>query len=98
MKIFQTSSLFETNKFHHGGPPFSGGPGSIAPVAPPLIRPWMHPRPRVPGHWHQMPFRCYGAFKQSLHCCIDLNSTLQLTSAKTHPHSSHIPLDWNTCP
>ena len=40
MKIFQTSSLFETNKFHHGGPPFSGGPGAIAPVAPPLIRPW----------------------------------------------------------
>jgi len=24
MKIFQTSNLFETNKFHHGGPPFSG--------------------------------------------------------------------------
>jgi len=41
MKIFQTSSLFETNKFHHGGPPFSGGPGAIAPVAPPLIRPWV---------------------------------------------------------
>jgi len=39
MKIFQTSSLFETNKFHHEGPPFSGGPGAIAPVAPPLIRP-----------------------------------------------------------
>jgi len=36
MKIFQTSSLFETNKFHHGGPPFSGGPGAIAPVAPPF--------------------------------------------------------------
>jgi len=36
MKIFQTSSLFETNKFHHGGPPFSGWPGAIAPVAPPL--------------------------------------------------------------
>jgi len=36
MKIFQTSSLFETNKSHHGGPPFSGGPGAIAPVAPPL--------------------------------------------------------------
>jgi len=41
MKIFRTSSLFETNKFHHGGPPFSGGPGVIAPVAPPLIRPWL---------------------------------------------------------
>jgi len=40
MKIFQTSSLFETNKFHHGGPPFSRGSGAIAPVAPPLIRPW----------------------------------------------------------
>ena len=36
MKIFQTSSLFETNKFHHGGPPCSGGPGAIVPVAPPL--------------------------------------------------------------
>jgi len=34
------SSLFETNKFHHGGPPCSGGPGAIASVAPPLIRPW----------------------------------------------------------
>jgi len=41
MKIFQTSSLFETNKFHHGEPPFSGGAGAIAPVAPPLIRPWV---------------------------------------------------------
>ena len=39
-KNFQMSSLFETNKFHHGGHPFSGGPGAIAPVAPPLIRPW----------------------------------------------------------
>ena len=39
-KIFQTSILFEINKFHHGGPPWSGGPGAIAPVAPPpLIRP-----------------------------------------------------------
>jgi len=32
-KIFQTSILFETNKFHHGGPPCSGGLGEIAPVA-----------------------------------------------------------------
>jgi len=39
-KIFQTSILFEINKFHHGGPPWSGGPGAISPVAPPLIRPW----------------------------------------------------------
>ena len=36
-KIFQTSILFEINKFHHGGPPWSGGPEAIAP---PLIRPW----------------------------------------------------------
>jgi len=43
-KIFQPSILFETNKFHHGGPPCSVGPGAIAPVAPPLIRPW----PRAP--------------------------------------------------
>jgi len=29
------STLFETNKFHHGGPPYSGGTGAIASVAPP---------------------------------------------------------------
>jgi len=34
--IFQTNTLFKTNKYHHGGPPWSGGPGAIAPVAPPL--------------------------------------------------------------
>jgi len=40
MKIFQMSILFETNKFHHGGPSCSCGPGAITPVAPPpLIRP-----------------------------------------------------------
>jgi len=38
-QIFQTSILFETNKFHHGGPPCSRGPRAIAPVVPPLIRP-----------------------------------------------------------
>jgi len=38
---FQTSILFETNKFHHRGPPSSGAPGAIAPISlPPLIRPW----------------------------------------------------------
>jgi len=36
MKIFQTSSLFERNKIHHGEPPFNGGHGAIAPVATPL--------------------------------------------------------------
>ena len=41
-KIFQTSILFETNKFHHGGAPCSGGPGAIAPFAPPLIRPCLN--------------------------------------------------------
>jgi len=30
--------LFKTNKCHHGGPPWSGGPGAISPVAPPSIR------------------------------------------------------------
>jgi len=34
--MFQTNTLFKTNKCHHGGPPWSGGPGAIAPVAPPL--------------------------------------------------------------
>jgi len=33
--IFETNILFKTNKCHHGGPPWSGGPGAIAPVAPP---------------------------------------------------------------
>jgi len=30
---------FKTNKCHHGGPPWSGGPEAIATVALPLIRP-----------------------------------------------------------
>jgi len=34
--IFHTSILFETNIFHHVGPPCSGGPGAIAFVAPPF--------------------------------------------------------------
>ena len=34
--MFQTNTLFKTNKCHHGGPPWSGGPGAIAPVAPPV--------------------------------------------------------------
>jgi len=38
---FQLNILFKTNKCHHGGPPWSGGPGAIAPVAPPLNRPWV---------------------------------------------------------
>jgi len=38
--IFQRNILFKTNKCHHGWPPWSGGPGAITPVAPPLIRPW----------------------------------------------------------
>jgi len=33
-EIFQTSILFETNKFHHGGPPYSGGPGQLPPLSP----------------------------------------------------------------
>jgi len=36
---FQRNILFKTNKCHHGGPPWCGGPGAIAPVALPLIRP-----------------------------------------------------------
>ena len=39
-KIFQTSILFETNKFHHRGSPCSGGPGQLLPLFP-LIRPCM---------------------------------------------------------
>jgi len=38
------SILFETNKFHHGGLPCSGGPGQLPPLPPPLIRPWLGPR------------------------------------------------------
>jgi len=34
-KIFQTSILFETNKFHHGGPPCSGGARGNCPRCPP---------------------------------------------------------------
>ena len=33
-EIFQASILFETNKFHHGGAPCSGGPKAIASDAP----------------------------------------------------------------
>jgi len=33
-KIFRTSILFETNKFHHRGRPCSRGPGTIVAVAP----------------------------------------------------------------
>ena len=33
--------LFKTNNCHHRGPPWSGGPGTIAPVAPPSIWPCM---------------------------------------------------------
>jgi len=58
MKIFQTSSFFETNKFHHGGPPFSGGPGAIAPVAPPLIRPWLRSPTRPFAQWNLIPRTC----------------------------------------
>ena len=39
--IFHMSILFETNLFHHGGPPCSGGPRAIASVAHPLIQPWV---------------------------------------------------------
>jgi len=35
MKIFQTSSLFETNKFHHGGALSAGSRGNC-PCCPPL--------------------------------------------------------------
>jgi len=31
-KNFQTSILFETNKFHHGGPLAAGGPGQLPPL------------------------------------------------------------------
>jgi len=34
MKIFQTSILFETNKFHDGGSRASGGPGQLPPLPP----------------------------------------------------------------
>jgi len=34
MKIFKMSILFETNKFHHGGAPCSGGPGQLPPLPP----------------------------------------------------------------
>jgi len=40
--IFQTNILFKTKKYQHRGPSWSGGPGAIAPVAPPLIRPCLH--------------------------------------------------------
>jgi len=35
-EIFQTSILFETNKFHQGGPLTAGGPGQLLPLPPPL--------------------------------------------------------------
>jgi len=35
-KIFQTSILFETNKFHHGGPLAAGGPGQLSPLPSPF--------------------------------------------------------------
>jgi len=38
-EIFQASILFETNKFHHGGAPCSGGPKAIASDAPAYSRP-----------------------------------------------------------
>jgi len=36
-KIFQTSILFETNKFHHGGGPLQPGAQGNCPRCPPLI-------------------------------------------------------------
>jgi len=33
-KIFQTSILFETNKFHHVGPLAAGGPEQLPPLSP----------------------------------------------------------------
>jgi len=44
-KIFQTSILFETNKFDHGGPPCCGGPVQLPPLPPlnpALVLPMFH--------------------------------------------------------
>ena len=52
--IFSTNISFETNKCHHGVPPWNGGPGAIVPVAPPLIRPWVQTTRQ-----YQSPFTIY---------------------------------------
>jgi len=34
--MFQTNTLFKTNKCHHGGPLGAEGPGQLPPLPPPL--------------------------------------------------------------
>ena len=69
-ELFQTSILFETNKFHHGGPPWSGGPGAIAPVAPPL-NPALH---ECRNGWCAISVFC---FSVSVDCVYQLAPTLR---------------------